>query len=75
MTAPAGLRGCCETSTESASTTGPRPGAWQLTLTVAGTVAVVNGVVIGACVGRALTMRRIGSLVIALTAGAAAILA
>jgi ribose/xylose/arabinose/galactoside ABC-type transport system permease subunit len=35
-------------------------------------VAVVNGVVIGACVGLAVTLLPIGSLVVALTAGAVA---
>ena len=38
-------------------------------------VAVVNGVVIGACVGLAVTLLPIGSLVVALTAGAFAGLA
>jgi hypothetical protein len=49
-----------------------RPSAWQLTLTTAGMVAVVNGVVIGACAGLAVTLLPIGSLVVALTAGAVA---
>ena len=49
-----------------------RPSAWQLTLTTAGMVAVVNSVVIGACVGLAVTILPIGSLVVALTAGAIA---
>jgi hypothetical protein len=49
---------------------GLRPSTWQLTLTTAGMVAVVNSVVIGACVGLAVTMLPIGSLVVALTAGA-----
>ena len=52
-----------------------RPSAWQLTLTTAGMVAVVNGVVIGACVGLAVTMLPIGSLAVALAAGAVAGLA
>ena len=52
-----------------------RPSAWQLTLTTAGMVAVVNSVVIGACVGLAVTLLPIGSLVVALTAGAVAGLA
>ena len=47
-----------------------RPSAWQLTLTTAGMVAVVNSVVIGACVGLAVTILPIGSLVVALTTGA-----
>ena len=52
-----------------------RPSAWQLTLTTAGMVAVVNSVVIGACVGLAVTLLPIGSLVVALTSGAVAGLA
>ena len=48
-----------------------RPSAWQLTLTAAGMVAVVNSVVLGACAGLAVTILPIGSLVVALTAGAA----
>jgi hypothetical protein len=49
-----------------------RPSAWQLTLTTAGMVAVVNSVVIGACVGLTVTILPIGSLVVALTTGAVA---
>lgn len=52
-----------------------RPTAWQHTLTTAGMVAVVNSVVIGACVGLAVTMLPIGFLVVALAAGAIAGLA
>jgi hypothetical protein len=52
-----------------------RPSAWQLTLTTAGMVAVVNSVVIGACAGLAVTILPIGSLVVALTTGAVAGLA
>jgi hypothetical protein len=47
-----------------------RPSASQLTLTTAGMVAVVNSVVIGACVGLAVTILPSGSLVVALTTGA-----
>jgi hypothetical protein len=46
-----------------------RPSAWQLTLTTAGMVAVVNSVVIGACAGLVIEMLPIGSLAVALTAG------
>jgi ribose/xylose/arabinose/galactoside ABC-type transport system permease subunit len=52
-----------------------RPSAWQLTLTTAGMVAVVNSVVIGACAGLAVAALPIRSLVIALAAGAIAGLA
>ena len=52
-----------------------RPSAWQLTLTTAGMVAVVNSVVIGACVGLAVTILPFGTLAVALTAGAVAGLA
>jgi hypothetical protein len=51
---------------------GLRPSAWQLTLTAAGMIAVVNSAVIGACVGLAVTLLPIGSLVVALAAGAGA---
>ena len=46
-----------------------RPSAWQLTLTTAGMVAVVNSVVIGACAGLAVGILPIGSLVVTLSAG------
>jgi hypothetical protein len=49
-----------------------RPSAWQLTLTTAGMVAVLNSVVIGACVGLTVTILPIGTLVVALTTGAVA---
>ena len=49
---------------------GLRPSERQLTLTTAGMVAVVNSAVIGACVGLAVTLLPIGSLVVALAAGA-----
>jgi hypothetical protein len=49
-----------------------RPSAWQLTLTTAGMVAVVNSAVIGACAGLAVGRLPIGSLVVALAAGAIA---
>jgi hypothetical protein len=50
----------------------PRPSAWQLTLTTAGMVAVVNSMVIGACAGLAVSIFPIGSLGVALAAGAIA---
>jgi hypothetical protein len=43
-----------------------QPSAWQLTLTAAGMVAVVNSVVIGACAGLAVRELAIGSLVVVL---------
>jgi hypothetical protein len=47
-----------------------RPSAWQRTLTTAGMVAVVNSVVIGACVGLAVAALPIHSLAVALVVGA-----
>jgi hypothetical protein len=47
-----------------------QPSAWQLTLTAAGIVAVVNSVVIGACAGLAVRELAIGSLVVVLAVGA-----
>jgi hypothetical protein len=47
---------------------GPSP--WQLTLTTAGMVAVVNSVVVGACAGLLLDALRAGSVAVALVAGA-----
>jgi ribose/xylose/arabinose/galactoside ABC-type transport system permease subunit len=46
------------------------PGGWQLTLTTAGTVAVVNSAVIGSFAGLLLQTLGVGSLVITLAAGA-----
>jgi hypothetical protein len=46
------------------------PSTWQLTRTMAGMVAVVNSVVIGACASLLLEALRVGSLVPALAAGA-----
>src|ERR687894_182991 len=46
------------------------PGAWQLTLTAAGMVAVVNSVVIAACAGLILVAAGVDSLAIPVTAGA-----
>jgi ribose/xylose/arabinose/galactoside ABC-type transport system permease subunit len=48
----------------------PKPSHWQLTLTMAGTVAVVNGTVIGAFAGLLLQTLGVGSLVLTLVAGA-----
>jgi hypothetical protein len=49
-----------------------RPSAWQLMLTTAGMVGVVNSVVIGACAGLAVETLPMGSLVITLMAGSIA---
>jgi hypothetical protein len=46
------------------------PSSWQLTLTTAGMVAVVNGVVVGACAGLLMQVLGVGSLAITLAAGA-----
>ena len=46
------------------------PGAWQLTLTTAGMVAVVNSVVVAACAGLALVAAGADSLAIPIAAGA-----
>ena len=46
------------------------PGAWQLTLTVAGMVAVVNSVVVAACAGLALEAAGVHSLAIPVATGA-----
>jgi ribose/xylose/arabinose/galactoside ABC-type transport system permease subunit len=45
------------------------PSGWQLTLTTAGMIAVVNSVVIGACAGLLIETLRVGPLAITLTAG------
>jgi len=46
------------------------PGGWQLTLTTAGMVAVVNSAVIGSFAGLLLQTLGVGSLAVTLTAGA-----
>jgi hypothetical protein len=46
------------------------PGAWQLTLTAAGMVAVVNSVVVAACAGLILVAIGVDSLAIPVAAGA-----
>jgi hypothetical protein len=46
------------------------PGAWQLTLTAAGMVAVVNSVVVAACAGLVLVAAGVHSLAIPVAAGA-----
>jgi hypothetical protein len=56
--------------TEARPPTGQSPGAWQLTLTAAGMVAVVNSVVIGACAGLVLEAAGIHSLAIPVALGA-----
>ena len=48
----------------------PRPTGWQLTLTTAGMVAVVNSVVLGACAGLLLRTLGVGSLGMIIVAGA-----
>src|SRR4051794_6303160 len=47
----------------------PAPSAWQLTLTAAGMVAVVNSVVLGACAGLLLQTLDVGSLATILAGG------
>ena len=47
------------------------PGAWQLTLTAAGMVAVVNSVVVAACAGLVLEAAGVHSLAIPVAVGAA----
>ena len=46
------------------------PGAWQLTLTAAGMVAVVNSVVVAACAGLVLVAAGVDSLAIPVAVGA-----
>ena len=48
----------------------PSPGAWQLTLTAAGMVAVINSVVVGACVGLVLEAAGVHSVAIPVGVGA-----
>jgi hypothetical protein len=48
----------------------PSPGAWQLTLTAAGMVAVINSVVVGACAGLVLEAAGVHSVVIPVAVGA-----
>jgi hypothetical protein len=48
----------------------PAPSAWQLTLTVAGMVAVVNSVVVGACAGLLLVAAGVDSLPVPVAVGA-----
>ena len=49
---------------------GPAPSAWQLTLTAAGMVAVVNSVVVAACAGLVLRAAGVNSLAIPVALGA-----
>jgi hypothetical protein len=58
------------TSERSLTTAVVGPGGWQLTLTTAGMVAVLNSVVIGSFVGLLLQTLGVGSPVITLAAGA-----
>jgi hypothetical protein len=46
------------------------PSAWQLTLTAAGMVAVVNSVVLGACAGLVVVAAGVDSLVVPIAVGA-----
>jgi hypothetical protein len=48
----------------------PAPNAWQLTLTAAGMVAVINSVVVGACAGLVLEASGVHSLAIPVAVGA-----
>jgi hypothetical protein len=48
----------------------PSPGAWQLTLTAAGMVAVINSVVVGACAGLMLEAAGVHSVAIPVALGA-----
>jgi hypothetical protein len=50
--------------------TAPSPGRWQLTLTAAGMVAVVNSVVVGACAGLVLEAAGVHSVAIPVAVGA-----
>jgi hypothetical protein len=56
--------------TEARPATAPSPGAWQLTLTAAGMVAVINSVVIGACAGLVLEAAGVHSLASPVALGA-----
>jgi hypothetical protein len=56
--------------TEARPAKAPSPGAWQLTLTAAGMVAVINSVVIGVRAGLVLEAAGIHSLAIPVAFGA-----
>jgi hypothetical protein len=56
--------------TEACPAKAPSPGAWQLTLTAAGMVAVINSVVTAACAGLVLEAAGIHSLAIPVALGA-----
>ena len=56
--------------TSSAAASGRTPSAWQLTLTAAGMVAVVNSVVVAACAGLVLVAAGVDSLAIPIAVGA-----
>jgi hypothetical protein len=49
---------------------GPAPSAWQLTLTAAGMIAVVNSVVVGSCAGLVLEAAGVHQLAIPVAVGA-----
>jgi hypothetical protein len=55
---------------EARPATAPPPGAWQLTLTAAGMVAVINSVVVGACAGLVLEAAGVHSVAIPVAIGA-----
>ena len=57
-------------ATEARPAKAPSPGAWQLTLTAAGMVAVINSVVVGACAGLVLEAAGVRSLAIPIALGA-----
>lgn len=56
--------------TEARPAQAPSPGAWQLTLTAAGMVAVINSVVVAACAGLVLEAAGIYSLALPVAVGA-----
>src|SRR3954454_22937943 len=56
--------------TEARPAKAPSPGAWQLTLTAAGMVAVINSVVVAACAGLVVEAAGIHSLAIPVALGA-----
>jgi hypothetical protein len=55
---------------EARPATAPSPGTWQLTLTTAGMVAVVNSVVIAACAGLVLEAAGVNTVAIPVAVGA-----
>jgi hypothetical protein len=57
-------------ATEARPAKAPSPAAWQLTLTAAGMVAVINSVVVGACAGLVLEAAGVHSVAIPVALGA-----